>query len=796
MEAELIALRAEVARLRAENARLAAVLRLSPAEAGPPGPSQTAVADHRRGLLSAGSPPGQKVALFADLFAARRDVYAVRWENRRSGKTGWVPAVAGGWRKGADHRAAEFLPLTPEVIATHLVGDIDLGLYPLLPDDTCHWLAADFDGPAAILDALAYLKAARGVGVPAVLEVSRSGTGAHAWVFFAVAVPASDARRLGFGLLREAMAMRGRMSLSSYDRLFPAQDVMPNGGFGNLIAAPLQGRCRRRGTTLFLDLATMEPHDDQWAFLSSLDRLTPRDLSRALSRLGQPAVGAGVRSLSRTDASRIQVPVPPLVHVGLGARLAVEAADLTPALASTLMHAASMRNPEFDERQRQRRSTWGVPRFIRSFDQTLTGDLILPRGLLGLVESLVAEQGSQLVVSDARVDGTETTLEFGAALRTDQQAAASSLTGHDLGVLVAPPGAGKTVIACAVIASASASTLVLVDRKALADQWRSQILALLGVKAGQIGGGRSRQGGVVDVAMLQTLARRDDVEALTASYGLVVVDECHHIPAAAFEAVVRQIPARRWVGLTATPFRRDGLDDLIALQLGPTRTSTMTSMPAPSGQLVPEDLVEGPHRRLVRHETSYGYSGRADPRAPGGMAEIYRDLVADRGRLELVVRDVDEALQRGRNCLVLTQWKAHVEAFAEALAHHDPVVLVGGMAAKARAAAMARISPGAGDGSPVLVVATGPYVGEGFDCPALDTLFLAAPISFHGRLVQYAGRILGPWPGKEVAEVHDYVDVNVPVLAASFGRRAKGYRSLGFTDLPAGPRAGRASASR
>jgi superfamily II DNA or RNA helicase len=170
------------------------------------------------------------------------------------------------------------------------------------------------------------------------------------------------------------------------------------------------------------------------------------------------------------------------------------------------------------------------------------------------------------------------------------------------------------------------------------------------------------------------------------------------------------------------------------------------------------------------------------------MAEIYRDPVADRGRLELVVRDIDEATGRGRTCLVLTQGKAHVGGFSEALAHHEPALLVGAMGAKARATAMARISPGEGDAPPVLVVATGPYVGEGSDCPALDTLFLAAPISFHGRLVQYAGRILRPWPGKDVAEVHDFVDVNVPVLAASFGRRAKGYRSLGFMDLPAGSR--------
>ncbi len=720
------------------------------------------------------------MAFFAELFAARTDAYAIRWENRRLGRQGWVPAVPGGWRRGMDAATASYLPLTAEVVAKHLVGDLDLGLYPLVGDDSCHWLAADFDGPAAMLDALAYLKAARAVRVPAVLEVSRSGIGAHAWVFFSTAVPAAQARRLGLGLLHQAMAIRGRMSLASYDRLFPAQDVVPSGGFGNLIAAPLQGRCRRRGATLFLDLATMEPHDDQWAFLSSLDRMTPRDLARATSRLGEPAVGAGVAALARTSASKITVPIPPVVHVNLGARVTVRAADLTPALSTTLMHASSMRNPEFDERQRHRRSTWGVPRYLRCYDETLEGDLVLPRGLFGLVESLISEQGSAMDVAEERADGSPIDVAFGAALRPEQEAAAGSVARLDLGVLVAPPGAGKTVIACSVIASRRVSTLVLVDRKALADQWRTQILILLGVKAGQIGGGRTKRGGIVDVAMLQTLARSDNIPELTAGYGLIVVDECHHIPAAAFEDVVKRVPARRWLGLTATPYRRDGLDEMIAMQVGPVRHTIESRTPSPG--VFPEfAAADGPQRRLIVHETPYRYDGPADPRAPGGMPAIYRDLVADTARLEQIAADVEEALSRGRQCLVLTQWKAHVGLIAEALQAHEPVVLVGGMGANARADALARLDP-ADRNRHLLVIATGPYVGEGFDCPVLDTLFLASPIAFHGRLVQYVGRILRPWPGKEVAEVHDYVDVAVPVLASSLAKRARGYVSLGFPD--------------
>lgn len=766
--AELVA---ELARLEMENARLRSLLGLDDRSADGHATAWSPMLLPEvvpSAPVDSSSSKSEKLALLSSLFGARSDVYATRWESASTGKAGWSPASRGGWSRQRSRQ--DYLPLTDEVFAAHLEGRATVGIYPLLRGDTCTLLACDFDKGTWVLDALAYLDACHANGVPAALERSRSGNGGHVWVFFDGPVPATDARSLGAALLRQAMSARAELDLSSYDRFFPSQDFLPKAGFGNLIALPLHGETAERGNNLFLDPTTMEPWPDQWSFLSSVARMSPEAVAELAGSL-RPVDAGPTLSLEEL-ARRGGPPPPPVIRARLGAMLSIERAGLPPAVVAAFKHLGSIANPEFYDKQRMRFSTWDTPRFISCYGEDLEW-LHLPRGLTERVSELMSSLGSRVELADDRADPPPIELTFVGTLRPQQVTAVADLVGHDRSVLVAPPGAGKTVMACAVIADHGTPTLVVVDRKELLDQWRTRLADHLGLgpkEIGQIGGGKNKPSGVVDVATLQSLARRDD-PVIFDHYGLVVVDECHHLPAVSFAACVQRARTRRWLGLTATPYRRDKLEAIIGFHCGPTRHEIKP------GTVAGAELVR---RELVVHQTTTQVSEEE----AAHIQSVFAALVADIERTRQICADVHTAVTSGRTCLVLTQRTDHIEVIVDGLTAlgDSPLVLRGGLGKKARAAVTEAINAREPDAG-VVLVATGSYLGEGFDWPELDTLFLAFPLAFKGRVVQYVGRLLRTHEGKHDVELHDYVDSRIAVLERMHTKRLPAYSTLGF-DVP------------
>jgi len=739
----------------------------------------------------------EKIKLFRSLFRGRPDLFATRFVSKRSNKAGYSPACSNKWTPGlcalktggkcgdCSHQA--FLPVSDQAVLDHLQGRQIIGIYPLLEDETCWFLAVDFDGESWIEDVAAFKETCDAAEVPVAIERSRSGRGGHAWFFFTAPVPAHVARRMGCFLITETMSSRDELSMASYDRLFPNQDTMPRGGFGNLIALPLQRNPRQQGNSVFVD-ELFQPYEDQWAFLAAVERIDvgfAEEIAREATRTGRVT---GVRAAEviedeemkapwkrspsgRLPTQSIPGPLPPVVKGVLAQRLFIEKTDLPSPLLAQLKRLAAFQNPEFYKKQKMRLSTALTPRVIACAED-LPLWVALPRGCQRAAEQLLAEHGVTLKVEDERNEGETLQLDFEGELTSIQEKAAAALLAHDTGVFVGPPGIGKTVLGAYLVARRARSTLVLVHRKPLLEQWMAQLAMFLGVsgkKVGQIGGGKRKPNGLLDVAMIQSLARKGQVDDCVAGYGQVVVDECHHLPAVSFERVLSEVKARYLVGLTATPQRRDGHHPITEMQLGPVRLKVDAKSQA----------VRRPfeHKLIVR-ETGFRM---ADGTEDASIQDIYRALAEDELRNRCIVDDIIATLEEGRSPIVLTERKDHLELLAELLrpAVRHLVVLQGGMRAKKRREAAAQLES-LPDSEERLVLATGRYIGEGFDNPRLDTLFLAMPVSWKGTLIQYSGRLHRHHPAKSEVRIYDYVDREVPMLLRMFEKRLRTYRAIGY----------------
>jgi superfamily II DNA or RNA helicase len=737
-----------------------------------------------------------KVSLFRRLFRGRDDVFPLLWLSLKTGRKGYSPACGNEWVRGVCGKPRvkcgecpnqAFLPPTGQVFLDHLQGRHTIGVYPLLKDESCWFLAADFDKESWLDDVAAFVDTCRAIGIPTAVERSRSGNGAHVWFFFSSPIPAVSARRLGCYLVTETMSRRHQMDMSSYDRLFPNQDTLPRGGFGNLIALPLQYEPRQAGNSVFLD-EDFQPHPDQWVFLASLTRIAPstvESIARDAARQGK-IVGVRFGSANadgkddapwerppsgQPEKAHIAEPVPTEVHAILAQRLFVDKTELPSALLNQIKRLAAFQNPEFYKKQSIRLSTALTPRVI-SCAEEFSKHIALPRGCRDELAAVLKECGSTLAVDDQRQPGEPLDVRFDGKLTTVQKQAADTLRKYDTGVFVAPPGIGKTVVGTWLIAERQRNTLILVHRQPLLDQWIAQLALFLGLDAkdiGRIGGGKHKPNGLLDVAMLQSLVRKDKVDDLVANYGHVIVDECHHLPAVSFERVLAEVKARFITGLTATPQRRDGHHPIIEMQLGPVRFAVDSRNQA----------VNRPfnHHLLIK-ETGFCLNDSDELR----IQELYRRLANDERRNNLIFDDVLKALDAGRSPILLTERKEHLEYFADRLSKftRNLIVLQGGKGAKRRRHDLDRLAA-IPDTEERLILATGRYIGEGFDDARLDTLFLALPVSWKGTLVQYAGRLHRLHPDKTEVSIYDYVDRDVPMLARMFERRLRGYRAIGYS---------------
>jgi superfamily II DNA or RNA helicase len=745
-------------------------------------------------VVNQNSPNTIKIKLFRSLFRGREDVYPARWESQK-GKSGYSPVCTNEWDrkfckkpiiKCGDCDNKKYAAITDQTISDHLSGKITIGVYPMLQDENCFFLACDFDDKEARLnwqnDALAYLKTCKDMNIPAYLERSRSGKGGHIWIFFETKIPAFQARKLGFIILTKTMDNRYQIGLSSYDRFFPNQDTIPKGGFGNLIALPLQHRPRIDGDSVFIN-ESAEPFPDQWDFLYRIIKISQSSINQIVSDNYRQAFSFGIQAhiedeelepWNITHSPALNEPLkcddlPARINIVLSNMIFIDIRNLPSLLINRIRKLAAFQNPEFYRAQAMRLNTFGKPRIISSAEE-YPNHIGIPRGCLDDLKELLKNNNIELIVEDKRCSGLPIEASFKGKLRQIQGKALKSILDHEIGILSAGTAFGKTVVGAALIAERKVNTLILVHRKQLMDQWKQRLLMFLELpdkSIGQIGGSKDKSTKIIDIAMLQTLNRKGKIKDIVSEYGLVIVDECHHISAFSFEQVMKTAKAKHVLGLTATPIRKDGHQPILFMQCGPIRFKIQN-----------KDIAD---QKVLKHtvipkytdfSSSTGFFSNTNDKS---IQDIYSELIQDQNRNQSILNDVIAALENKRIPLLLTERKEHVDYFEKELSPlvRNIIVLRAGMGKRKLEEKMNMLLNLSDDESRI-IISTGKYIGEGFDNARLDTLFLAMPVSWRGTLEQYVGRLHRNHHSKKELIVYDYADINEPMLKRMFDKRLRG----------------------
>jgi superfamily II DNA or RNA helicase len=463
--------------------------------------------------------------------------------------------------------------------------------------------------------------------------------------------------------------------------------------------------------------------------------------------------------------------------IRFGSGIFIKRSEIISRIEYALRQIATFSNPKYYELQRMRFPTWGTPRYISLADRE-KDDLFLPRGLFEKACEIFLKANADITVSDERPISPQCDIDFSGILDEKQIKAVETLLLHENGLLVAPPGSGKTVMACALIAQRNVPTLVLVHRDQLVTQWIEQLTKFLKIKKSQIGvlgGTRKKLKGMIDIAMLQTVSRREDSSSVLSQYGLIIIDECHHIPAVSFESTLRNANVRYIVGLTATPYRKDGLHPIISMHCGPVRYE------------IKESRTDEIERTVIVRASSFKIDESSGERPP--IHIVWDALVKDEQRLSLIARDVAEILSISRFPVILSDRKEHLSLLHEYIQQSSlssvGYIITGDMGEKERASILDKIKTRLANDEATFILSTGSLLGEGFDFSECDTLFIAMPISFKGRVIQYAGRLHRSHEGKEKILIYDYVDCNSGLALSMFKKRISAYREMGYIiELP------------